>query len=438
MTTLQKLVGDDADVLANRNFQLLLLASLSSPLGASVVSPILTELAGPFGISNTRAGLLMAAFTAPAIVCIPLVGVLSDRYGRKPILSAGLVLFGAAGLAVPLATRVPAAVPVSDFRVALGLRLLQGVGYTGIAPILITAVGDIFDGDAEATAQGLRFTTVGVSLTVFPLLSGLLVAVAWQFPFALYAIALPTAVAVWFLFSEPTTAETEARGDVRALLARIRKPSVAATLVGRAVPGFLWFAFLTFNSVVIVEVLGGTPGEAGALVAVASVASAVATTQVGRLTARFGATIPTFAGLALSGGGLTLVAIAPSVPVALVGGALIGGGFSVAITLYRTAITGLGEQAIRGGLVSVGESVGRVGSTTAPIVTGAAVTFLRPPDGTVTGEAVRTVLIGTAVACVAVGGLLLVVGEMETDAEGGDTDEGPDSETGEADTEPEV
>jgi ACDE family multidrug resistance protein len=435
---MQKLVGDDADVLANRNFQLLLLASLSSPLGASVVSPILTELAGPFGISNTRAGLLMAAFTAPAIVCIPLVGVLSDRYGRKPILSAGLVLFGAAGLAVPLATRVPAAIPLSDFRVALGLRLLQGIGYTGIAPILITAVGDIFDGDAEATAQGLRFTTVGVSLTAFPLLSGLLVAFAWQFPFALYAIALPTAVAVWLLFSEPTTAETEARGDVRALLARIRKPSVAATLIGRAVPGFLWFAFLTFNSVVIVEVLGGTPGEAGALVAVASVASAVATTQVGRLTARFGATIPTFAGLTLSGAGLSLVAVAPSVPVALAGGALIGGGFSVAITLYRTAITGLGEQAIRGGLVSVGESVGRVGSTTAPIVTGAAVAFLRPPDGAVTGEAVRTVLIGTAVACVAVGGLLLVVGEMETDAASGDSSGGSDGETGEPDTEPEV
>jgi MFS family permease len=413
---LKKLVGDDADVLADCNFQLLLLASLSSPLGASVVSPILTELAGPFGVSNTRAGLLMAAFTAPAIVCIPLVGVLSDRYGRKPVLAAGLALFGAAGLAVPLSANLPDAIPLSEFRAALGLRLLQGVGYTGIAPVLITATGDIFDGDAEATAQGLRFTTVGVSLTVFPLLSGLLVAFAWQFPFALYAVALPTAVAVLLWFTEPTSADGDSRGDVRALLVRITEPAVAATLLGRAIPGFLWFAFLTYNSVVIVEVLGGTPGEAGALVAVASATSAVATTQVGRVTARFGAVGPTFAGLVVAGAGLALVAVAPAVPVALAGGALIGGGFSVAITLYRTAITGLAGEQLRGGLVSVGESVGRVGSTTAPILTGAAVAFLRPAGvETATGEAVTPVLIGTAVACVAVGGLLLVVGEMSTE-----------------------
>jgi MFS family permease len=467
VVSLRTLVGDDADVLADRNFQLLLLASISSPLGASVVSPILTELTGPFGVSATRAGLLMSAFTAPAIVFIPLVGVLSDRYGRKPVLTAGLALFGAAGLAVPAAAAVPPGVPLlTEFRAALGLRLLQGVGYTGIAPVLITATGDIFDGDAEATAQGLRFTTVGISLTVFPLVSGLLVAVAWSFPFLLYAVALPSAVAVWLVFTEPTgdssdestadsasdsgddsaadsTSDTEdgrdaspdggtesktERGDVRALLRRVREPAVAATLLGRAVPGFVWFAFLTYNSVIVVGTLGGSPGEAGALVAVASVASAATTTQLGRVTSRFGARFPALAGLVTTCLGLALVALAPAVPVgfavgplaltpgvpaALFGGTLVGGGFSVTLTLYRTAITGLGGETLRGGLVSLGESVGRVGSTSSPILTAAAVAALRP-GGTAVGGAVRSVLLVTAVGSVAVGAVLLAVGEMET------------------------
>ncbi|WP_277555658.1 MFS transporter [Halobaculum limi] len=420
--SLRSLVGADADVLADRDFRLLLLASLISPMGASVVSPIVESLAGPYGVSATEVALLLSAFTAPGIVCIPLSGVLADRYGRKPVLAGGLALFGLAGLGLALTT---------DFRVALALRLLQGVGYTGIGPILITATGDLFSGARESAAQGVRFTAVGASLTVFPFLSGVLVAFAWQFPFLLYAAALPVAVVVAVRFTEPAdlggdsdTDDDDASGGVRALLALARQPRVAATLLGRAAPGFLWFAFLTYNSIVVVRLLGGTPGAAGALVAVASVTSAVATTQVGRLTARFGRTLPTFASLVVGAVGLAGLALAPSVPAALAAGIPVGAGFSVALTLYRSAITGLASDDLRGGLVSLGESIGRVGSTGAPIAMGAVVTLLTAPLGY--AGAVRAVSLVVAAGVVVVGGVLLVVGEQgagtgaATDATAGD------------------
>ena len=418
--SLRSLVGADADVLADRDFRLLLLASLISPMGASVVSPVVESLAGPYGVSATEVALLLSAFTAPGIVCIPLSGVLADRYGRKPVLSAGLALFGLAGVALTLTT---------DFRVALALRLLQGVGYTGIGPILITATGDLFSGARESTAQGVRFTVVGVSLTVFPFLAGLLVAVAWQFPFALYAAALPVAAVVWLLFEESadlddeesaggdeppaddgaTDADEESPGGVRALLALASRPRVAATLLGRAIPGFLWFAFLTYNSIVVVRLLGGSPGAAGALVAVASVSSAAATTQAGRLTARFGRPLPTFAALVVGAAGLAGLALAPSVPVALAAGVPVGAGFAVSLTLYRSAITGLAADELRGGLVSLGESVGRVGSTGAPVAMGAVVGLLTDPLGY--DAAVRSVSLAVAAGVVVAGGALIAVAE---------------------------
>ncbi|MFC7096368.1 MFS transporter [Halobaculum marinum] len=410
--SLSRVVGDDADVLADQDFRLLLLASLISPMGASVVSPVVETLAGPYGVPPAEVALLLSAFTAPGIVCIPLSGVLADRYGRKPVLAAGLALFGLAGVALTLTT---------DFRVALGLRLLQGVGYTGIGPILITATGDLFSGARESAAQGVRFTAVGASLTVFPLLSGVLVAVAWWFPFALYAAALPVAAAVWLLFDESADlggGDDDASTDddtsgVRALLSLATRPAVAATLVGRATPGFLWFAFLTYNSIVVVRLLGGTPGAAGALVAVASVTSAVATTQTGRITARFGRTAPTFASLVVGAVGLAGLALAPSVPAALLAGVPVGAGFSVALTLYRSAITGLASDDLRGGLVSLGESVGRVGSTGAPVAMGAVVTLLTDSLGY--AGAVRGVSLAVAVGVVVVGGALLVVGDHGAD-----------------------
>ena len=402
MGILQTLFGDDARVLYDRNFQLLLLASLSSPLGASVVSPILEGLTGPLGVSSTRIGLLMAVFTAPAVVLIPVVGVLSDRVGRKPVLTAGLLLFGLAGLAIPLTT---------EFRVVLGLRFLQGVGYTGIAPVLITSVGDIFaaDDDAEASAQGLRFTAVGISLTVFPVLSGALVAFAWQYPFLLYGLAVPTAFVVFLLFEEPT-AEAGSDGDdsVGALLALASHPRVAATLVGRAVPSFLWFVFLTYNSVVVVRLLDANPGVAGLLVAAASVASSVSSAQSGRITAAFDTrVVPMLVTTTAVGVGVVALAFAPSVVVAGAGTVLAGAGFGVGLTLYRSALTGSAPVDLRGGLVSLGESAGRLGSTAAPVLTGAVVAFAEPTLGST--AAIRWGVLGVVAAGLAVGAVSVAV-----------------------------
>jgi ACDE family multidrug resistance protein len=398
-----RLVGDDADVLADPRFRVLLLGSVVSPMGSSLVSPLLDSLVGVYGVGEARIGLVMAAFTAPAIVAIPLVGMASDRYGRKPILTAGLATFGTAGTALALTT---------DFRAVVALRLLQGVGFTGIAPVLIAATGDLFAGDREATAQGLRFTTVGLSLAVFPALAGLLVALAWQLPFALFALGLPVAVVVHLWFEEPeTTANATDRGlDWRRLAGVLRTPRIALVLLGRPVPSVLWFGFLTYNSIVVVRFLDGTPAAAGALVGVASVASSAGGAQVGRLTAAFETRrVPLLAGTAASGLGLCGIALAPSLPVAGVGAVVIGVGFGVVLTLYRSTISTLAPAELRGSLVSVGESVGRVGSTLTPVVMGVAVAVATPRYGF--EAAVRGTLLAVVGGAVAVGAVAIVLAD---------------------------
>ena len=397
----ERLAGDDASVVDDRGFRVLLLASVASPLGASVVSPVLDSLTTPFGVSEAQIGLLMAVFTAPAVLLIPVVGVVSDRYGRKPVLAAGLTLFGAAGVSITLTT---------DFTTVLALRLLQGIGYAGVAPVLIASVGDLYEGAREATAQGLRFTTVGASATVFPLLSGLLIGVAWQAPFVLYAVALVAAVVVVLVFEEPQVAADggERPGwSVGALVSLARRPDVAATLVGRAVPSFLWFVFLTHNSLLVVRVLGGTPGHAGAVVALGSITSSLGSTQVGRLTARFDSRrVPLLGSLAVMAAGVAVVGLAPSIAAVAVASGVAGAGFGVVLTLYRSTLSAVATDDVRGGLVSTGESIGRLGSTVAPVVLGVIVATTRADLGF--AGAVRLATVGpTLVAAVA--GLVAVV-----------------------------
>jgi len=439
-------LGEDADVLANRNFQLLLLGSLVSPIGESAVSPVLDTLASPYGVDAARISLFMAVYTAPAIVLIPLVGMVSDRIGRRPVLASGLALVGLAGVALPLTT---------DFGVALALRALQGVGYCGIGPILITSVGDIFSGDREATAQGVRFTFVSVALGGFPLLAGLLVGVSWRAPLLLFAATLPIAAAVWLFMTEPakesTGAETRpdggedgqpagdpatdeadraveaerametdrgAKADRAAgldeetsetgLREALRQPGLIALLIGRGTPGLMWFAFLSYASVVVVRLLGGTPASAGALVAVASAAAGVGSTQLGRLTAASDSRFAPMVGTGAAAGlGVGVVAYAPSLLVAGLGAAVFGAAFSIVLSLYRSTITTRSPPAVRGTVVSLGESVGRLGSTLGPVLTAAVIAGGTAALGF--EAALRLALIATVVLSVGLSAGCLVV-----------------------------
>lgn len=425
MALLDSLFGDDGVVLSDTNFQLLLLANLMAPLGTALLSPVLDSLVDPFGTSATEVGLMMSMFTAPPIVVIPLAGALADRVGRKPIMVDSLLLFGAAGTAIAFTT---------DFRVVLGLRLLQGAAFGGLTPVIITSIGDLYAGTREATAQGLRFTGSGVAQTVFPLLAGVLVAVGWRFPFAIYALSFPIAALVALRFEElprsgtgpedPSGAQpTEPDGGtersyVAELASIVTRPRVLSLVLARGLPIIVWMAFLTYNSIVVGRLQGGTPGQAGLLVALGSLAYAAAATQAGRITAVFDSRfVPlVVANVALSAGFAGML-YAPGPAVSGVGILVAGAGFGVAMSLYRSIVTGLVPQDLRAGVVSVAEANGRLIATLTPIAMGAVITATTPTLGF--GAALRLTGLGAAAVGGGGGVLCLVVAKLspETAAE---------------------
>ncbi len=399
MTSLTSLFGDEADVLRERNFQALLLASVLPPLGLALVSPVLDSLIAPFDTSPANVGLMMSVFTAPAVVMIPVAGVLADRVGRKPILVASLVLFGGSGTAIAATT---------DFTVVLALRLLQGVAFGGLVPVIITSIGDLYTGDRQATGQGFRFMTAGVSGAAIPIVAGVLVTVGWYYPFLIFALAFPTAVAVALWFDEPTRTP-DGRPDgggkeesyARALLRLLRRRRVVTLVLARTLLTATWIAFLTYNSIVVVRLIGGTPPEAGFLVAAGYFVFAVSASQAGRLTARIDGRLALLVGANLCmGAGFTVTLVAPTVAVATAGVLVLGLGIGLLGSLYRSMIAGLAPDHLRAGLVSVSEMGGQLTNTVTPAAMGAIVVLATPSMGF--PSAVR--LAGVAVAVTAVVG----------------------------------
>lgn len=383
MKPLESLFGPEASVLHQRDFQLLMVANMFPVLGTGLVSPILESLTGPLNTTTADLSLMISVFSAPSIVVIPLAGMLADRYGRRPILILALVLFGVAGTAIAL-TR--------DFGVVLALRALQGIAFAGIGPVIITSIGDLYDESTETTAQGIRFTGSGLTSASFPLLAGTIVVVGWQYPFLLYALALPTAVAVYVWFDEPTARREGASVSVAdggtdssqlsALFGLLSQRRVLAFVIARGLPVATWFGFLTYNSVVIVRFADGSPSTAGLLITVASLAYAVTASQSGRLTERFpNQWLPLFGGNLCLGLGFIGFLLAPGLPLKSVGIGIAGIGFGIVLSLYRSIITGLASEELRGGLVSVGEGFGRVVATVTPVLMGATIAVAEPRVG---------------------------------------------------------
>lgn len=398
--------GDDAAILGDCDLQLLLLANLVGPLGIALLSPVLDSLIVPFGTSSASIGLMISFFTAPSIVMIPIAGVLADRYGRKSILVAALILFGTAGTAIALTT---------NFRFVLGLRAIQGIAFGGLTPVIITSIGDLYDGTREASAQGFRFGGSGLTLVLFPLLSGGLVTIAWQYPFLLNIVAIPIGIAILLWFEEPTdgTKSTKSVADrpsyYRSLLQLLGEPRVLAMVVARGLGTVAWVGFLTYNSIVVVQLIGGTPRQAGILVALGSAFLAITASQAGRLTDIFESRLLLLIGANLGiAAGLTLVFLAVGLYIASVGTVLIGMGFGITLSLYRSIITSLAPQSLRAGLVSSSEALGRVMDTVTPIAMGGVIAVATP----MTGFTLAVQLAGLAAIVVGVGGgivALLVV-----------------------------
>jgi MFS family permease len=175
----------------------------------------------------------------------------------------------------------------------------------------------------------------------------------------------------------------DADGSYLRALARLgRRRRVLALVVGRSLMTVVWIGFLTYNSLIVGRLMGGTSVQAGLLATAGFLTFAVSAGQAGRLSARFGSRFsPLVAANVALGGGFLLTLFAPGVGVAAVGVTTAGVGFGVLGSLYRSIITDLAPAELRAGLVGLSEAGGRLTGTLTPLATGGAVAVGAPHLG---------------------------------------------------------
>jgi ACDE family multidrug resistance protein len=164
-------------------------------LGNSMLIPVLPAMKARLNLTGIQTSLLITAFSIAAGIVIPLAGYLSDRFGRKIVITLSLILYGAGGLLAGLA----ALWWDEPYMVIMAGRVLQGIGAAGTAPIAMALAGDLFNGASESRALGLMETSNGLGKVLSPIIGSLLAMIAWYMVFLAFPI-ICAVILLLFLF----------------------------------------------------------------------------------------------------------------------------------------------------------------------------------------------------------------------------------------------
>jgi MFS transporter, ACDE family, multidrug resistance protein len=337
-------------------------SSIALMMGVNFIQPALPALTEPFHVSDAQLSWIMTVFTAPAIVLSPICGVVADLYGRRLLLSLGMIAFGIFGAAMAFAP---------NFGWLLFFRTLQGIGFSAVIPLTIVLIGDLLEGDNEISGQGLKVFLDRIGYLIFPPLGGLLAMVAWFWPFLFYILTIPVGLAAWLWMPETkgkSTGRTSAYlGDILRLT---RHPRLMIAFSAGFLRFFLDYGFLTYFPLFLVRTHGISTATAGLLYIFFSVGAMVTSSQAGRLAAGRDKANLLFLAFVVSGAAVTAVPFISGVW--LVGAALFFYGLAngVISPMQKSLLTQNAPAELRGGIVSFDRLIQQVSKTASTSIVG--------------------------------------------------------------------
>lgn len=313
----------------------------STQFGVTVIAPLLGTWVEASATPFFVAALIFSAFT---IVSTPLNipgGIMSDKLGRKPLITAGLLLYAVASALFPFAT---------DPYDWIFVRALQGAGAGLFFPAITALLSEVTSSEERGHAMGVYNIGLGAGLAVGPASGGILFDRYGIFTpfFACVALALLSMVLVLLFVQEPKE-RLERRGKKGASLPeRERKALTLACVIiffGIGVAAIMGALFSPFAFAP--ESLRLSTGVIGAILSTMFMVFAVLQVGFNRLMTKIGEIKLSIAGLFLCACGLLVLYVATTIFELVIMSVLLGAGLG-AITLGTLTLAskaaGGGEQ----------------------------------------------------------------------------------------------
>ncbi len=342
-------------------------------LGFGIVIPVLPYYAEGTKFNGTprTVGLLFASYSIMQLIFSPVLGRLSDKYGRRPVLLVSIIGTGVGFIILGFATTL--------WMLFLG-RILDGITGGNISTAQ-AYIADVTTKEDRAKGMGLLGAAFGLGFIFGPAIGGILSRWGIEVPFLFAAgLCFSNAVLLYFTLPETVTRDHPARTSAvggrgfKQLLESLKQPRLGFVLV-------IYFLFIVAFSIMTTSFslytmfrFGYDAQHNGYLFAYVGVISVIVQgVLIGKLVKRFGELRLVIVGALFFAGSLAAVPFVGPQTGGLIG-LLIGGGiFSLGNSLSTPALTSLASKSVgaaeQGSVLGVLQSAGSLARAVGPTLT---------------------------------------------------------------------
>jgi len=278
--------------------------------------------------------------TLPALFVVvggPVIGFMTDRFGRKPVLVGSLLLGGLAGSGAFLLT---------DILAILFTRVLVGFSIAGTMTATNALIADYYSGQSRAKFMGYQSAFGGLGLVVFLPIGGVLADISWEYTFLVYLSVLLVFLPALFTIQEPKITRSK---DKRKKGSSFR-PNLTLGFIFTA-NFLLHFAFMTipvFIAYFLAEILGAGGLEVGLVGGLSGLLTFAGGLSYERFSRRLSYGNLIVLGFSISGIGFLALGVASSWLMVIIGQSLAGFGMGLNIANLTTWIAHEVEPGVRG------------------------------------------------------------------------------------------
>jgi len=350
----------------DKNIFMIVSLTFVALMGFPIISPALPAVRDALNISTKDIGWVMAAYSLPGIVFMPLSGLLADRYGKRKVLFPSLFIFAFAGGACSLAP---------DQETLYSLRFIQGVGASALSTLNFAMVGDYYKGQDRVRLMSFISGTQNIASGLLPLAGGALAAIAWFYPFGASLLAIPLGLYMILMMDEVRVESGAKASGTRAFLGHAWSKlnnRIVIEIVFMA-GGFIFIgfgAFITYMPLLLNDRFNSSGILIGLIIATRATMGAAMASQLARLTRLYSYRTLVFWAFLVMAIGMTFVPFADSQWMLIITAMCYGGSFGILRPSLQILLLNHAPEDLRSTFISTMNLGLRIAQTTSPVCAG--------------------------------------------------------------------